>query len=160
MDQRTNKRDAWRRAVAASTALSDAARELQTDYPTTYETLRRELHGTEQTTVLFLLRYLDVDYTVALLDDLVAMSISARHAVRVRENLGRLPHTDAAHLVPAAVWRQIAKTNDDETYLMLAKLLEDLGLTDALHELLRRARASDDPNIREVADDYPPESFH
>lgn len=152
--RRTNERDAWRRAVAASTALSAAANELERDYPTTYETLRRELHGTEQTAVLFLLRYLDVDYTVALIDDLVAMSISGRYAVRVRENLGRLPHADAAHVVPAAVWRQLDKTNDGEAYLMLAKLLEDLGLTDALGELLRRAQASDDPDIQEVAEDY------
>jgi len=130
-------------------------RDLESDYPTTWERLRRELHGDQQSTALIILRFLDTDYTVAVLEDLVAMSISARYSRRVRELLGTLPHTDAAHLVPPAVWRQLEASPDQEAYLQLGSLLEYLGLSGALAELIRRAQASDDPDISEVPDFFP-----
>jgi hypothetical protein len=86
------------------------------------------------------------------------MSVSARYSKRVRELLGMLSHADAAHLIPPAVWSRLEASPDQETYLQLGALLEYLGLSDALVELLRRSQASDDPDIREVTDFFPGKS--
>jgi hypothetical protein len=151
----TSGADSWQRAAAAFLALFGAVRDLESDYPAARERLRRELHGDQQAAALFILRFMDADYTLACLDDLVAMSVSARHSQRISELLGMLPHADAANLVPPAVWRQLEASPDQETYLQLGSLLEHLGLCDALAELLNRSQASDDADIREAPDFFP-----
>jgi hypothetical protein len=45
-------------------------------------------------------------------------------------------------------------TLDYDVYRRLAELLSHLGLHEALQELRRRAAASNDPDIREVAEDF------
>lgn len=147
----------WPRALAAAGALWQAAAGLRADYPTALEFLREALRGSQHTSsALILLRILDADYTVALIDELVALSTSHTYALAAREVLGMLSYADAAHLVPPAIWALVEQPDPypDDTYLRCAELLDHLGLTGALRELLQRARASDDPDVREVAEDY------
>lgn len=148
------RREAWPRAVSGARALLDSVRGLEADYPTTVELLRDALHRIEGTdAALVLLKLLDSDYTVALLDDLVQRSISDRFIMRVCEILGELSHDDAAHLVPPAVERRLEIEDDYVVYRAMAGLLGYLGLADALDALRQRALASGDPDTRDVFED-------
>jgi hypothetical protein len=51
-------------------------------------------------------------------------------------------------------WKWVEITLDYDVYRRLAELLSHLGLHEALQELRRRAAASNDPDIREVAEDF------
>lgn len=147
------RRDPWPRAVSAFQELFDAARELESDFPGTIARLRNALRGGDATAALFILRFLPPDYTITLVDDLVLIAAGHRSPGRACEALARLPYANAAQVVPPAVWRRLDKDEDRDTYLQLAGLLDDLGLTPALAELIQRAAASNDPDIREVAED-------
>lgn len=151
-------RDPWPSAVAAFEELFEAVCDLESDHPATVERLARALHWgskqSEQTEALFILRFLDVDYTASFVDELVSMTLSGRHARRACETLARLGHADAARLVPPAVWRQLEHEGEDDfVYREFAGLLDYLGLTAAFDELRERGLASDDPDIREVFED-------
>lgn len=56
------------------------------------------------------------------------------------------------HLVPPAAWQLLEADCDAYDYEWIARLLDELGLDDALPELARRALASDDPEIRRVGE--------
>jgi hypothetical protein len=151
---RPEQDDPWGNAVAELRAfLGGAVAALESDYPTTLERLRQGLYGGYRTETLHLLRFLDDEFTIALLNELVAFSLSERDGMLVRENLGRLPYSDAERLVPFAVWRLLEEQNDAFAYMRLAHLLDHLGLDEAGRELVRRALASDDPEVRQVAAD-------
>jgi len=97
---------------------------------------------------------LDTDYSAALIDELVSASLSHRNALRVRQILGRLPHAQAKHVVPPAVWRQLQATADYDAFRRMAELLSHLGLRGALSQLSAQALKSSDPDIREVGADF------
>jgi hypothetical protein len=101
----TAARGNWWRTAAACDQLLDAVRELESDYPATVARLKAELHRPDRTTVLFTLRFLDAEYTVALVDGLAGLSLSHRSAGWMSEALSRLPHKDVQYPVPNAVWR-------------------------------------------------------
>jgi hypothetical protein len=157
MRERGSEPDPWRRAVTALDALWEAKVVLESDYPVTLERLRRELHGSDRLTALYILRIMEHEYTVALINDLVQVSLSESAMFRVRETLGRLAHTDLERLVPAAVWQVLEEEDDADAYHRLAGLLSHLGLTDALRELSQRALASDDPETQGVGEEYMPQ---
>lgn len=147
--------DAWPRALAGVAALSAAVGELHADYAALLGLLADALADPiERGPALHVLSYLDEDYTIALADRLVAASLSHRDALAVREVLGRLSWQEAARVVPPAVWAQLDETGDDDAYRRLAELLRHLGLTEALRRLCQRALASDDPDVREVGEDF------
>ncbi len=49
---------------------------------------------------------------------------------------------------------QLEATPDDDAYRRIAELFQHLGLQEPLAALCRRAAASNDPDIREVAEDF------
>lgn len=71
-----------------------------------------------------------------------------------RPPLGTLPYEELARQVPAAVWEQLQKTNDDNAYRRYAELFQHLGLMDSLRELSERALRSTDSAVREVGEDF------
>jgi hypothetical protein len=93
------------------------------------------------------------DDVPAMLDRLIELSLSHRWALAARQAIapawraGRLPD------LPPKVFARLNRADDDE-YRRLAELLEHLQAWDALRELVKRARTSADPDIREIADDY------
>jgi hypothetical protein len=150
------EQDLWQRTIAAFDALQATILVLESDYPTTLERLRQTLHSSDRIAALYILRLIEDEYTVALINDLVDVSLSESAMLYARETLGRLPHTDLEHLVPAAVWQLLETEDDTDAYQRLAELLSHLGLNDALRELCQRALASDDPVTRRVGEEYMP----
>jgi hypothetical protein len=149
------QQEAWQRVIAEINQIAAAIPVLWSDRAATLSILERALHGTtERPYALRLLGYLDTDYTIALVDSLVAISISHSDALAVRRLLGRLAYEEATRTVPAAVWKQLDETPDDDAYRRLAELLRHLGLAAALRELCERALGSDDPEVREVGEDF------
>lgn len=147
--------DPWSQSLVALEELLKATRVLQLDYPSTLESLRSAMRSPkDEAAALLLLGWLDSDYTEALVGELVSASISHRHALRVRQILGRLSHEEAVQIVPPAVWHQLQETGDDDAYRRLAELLAHLGLHDALSQLSAQALMSSDPDIREVGEDF------
>lgn len=108
----------------------------------------------ERRAALILLGTMDVEYTISLANDLCVAVLSHRDTLMARELLGRLPHSDAAHILPPIVWAHLDKINEDDAYRRFAELFDHLGLSEALDELDQRALKSSDPNIREVGEDY------
>jgi hypothetical protein len=150
----TPPRDAWQQALNSLRALRQATRILGSDYPGTLELLRAALRGPEEPAALTLLGLLETDYSRALVSELVSAALSHGNALIARQLLGRLPHDEAEQIIPPAVWRQLAETDDYDAYRRMAELLSHLGLESALSELTSRARQSSDPDIREVGDDF------
>ncbi|GAA2630206.1 hypothetical protein [Paractinoplanes durhamensis] len=101
------------------------------------------------------LRFLAVlpDDVPAVLDRLIELSLSHRWSLEARQAIapawraGRLPD------LPRKVLARLQDADDDE-YRRLAELLLHLQATAELHELVKRAEQSTDPDIREVADDF------
>lgn len=118
------------------------------------DTLAAALAGTgwDQSAALRFLAALSDDVP-ALIDRLVELSLSHRSALAARQAIapawraGRLPD------LPQKVLARLDQADDDE-YRLLGELLEHLNAHDALRELLKRARNSADPDIREVAEDF------
>lgn len=147
--------DLWQQALAAVKVLFQVMSALQSDYPGTLESLRRGLRSPEgEAAALLVLGLLEIDYSEALVDQLVSASLSHRNALRARQILGRLHHDQAERIVPSAVWRQLQETDDYDAYRRMAELLSHLGLYDALSQLSAQALRSGDPDIREVGEDF------
>jgi hypothetical protein len=145
-------------ALERAAELYAAAGALDRDSSDTLARLRTALGGTgERRAALILLSVLDPRYTVELTDVLTACALSARDAMLVRQLFGRLPRHQVQSVVPAAVWRQLEQTPDEDAYRRLAELLYYLGLDDALRELSSAALASDDPEIRQVGEEFSPD---
>lgn len=151
----SNQPEAWARAVEAARAVAAAAQALTADENATLATIRAAVRGLpERKAALLLLCHLPTQYTVALTDELVGAALSQRETLLVRQILGRMPRHEVVSVVPPAVWRQLAATPDADAYRRLAEVLRYLGLDDALRELCEAALESDDPEIREVGEDF------
>jgi hypothetical protein len=149
------REEAWQRAVGRVAALAADMSALGRDQAALLDRLAVALADPgERGLALDLLGFLGTDYTVALTGRLVAVSLSHRDALKVRQVLGRVPAGDAVRVVPPAVWSQLAETSDDDAYRRLAELLQHLGLAEALGQLCARAAASGDPDVREVGADF------
>ena len=158
MNVTSGETNAWTRALELAGSLCVAAFALNDDRPATLARLREELTGGQTRRALLLLSVLDTDYTVALADVLAFRALSHRDALLVRQIFGRLPRRQSLSVVPAAVQGQLARTDDDDAYRRLAELLSYLGLDEALRELAEAARKSEDAHVREVGEDFHPDS--
>jgi hypothetical protein len=117
-----NPQDYWRQATLAVNALAEATRNLSSDYPATVESLRIALRSPEyEREALLLLSFLNVDFTLAVLDLLVSTALSHREALRVRQILGRVAHNDLEAAVPPVVWEKLKTTPDYDAYRRLAE---------------------------------------
>jgi hypothetical protein len=115
--------------------------------------LRDALASDERQWALYLLLLADTDLVSELLPELVAAGFRPRDALLVREILGRLPRAVLQSQLPPVIRDRIRNAEDDE-FRRLAELLKHLGLSGQLADLVAVAKASDDPNIRQVAEDF------
>jgi hypothetical protein len=146
------------RALELADQLHRAIAPMDADRSATLGRLREALSiRGEPRTALLLLQVMDTDYTVALADAVVGWALSARYTLLVRRVFARLPRDEQAGVVPTAVWRQLAETDDHDAYRRMAELLDYLGLDDALEQLASTALASDDPVLREVGREFGPD---
>jgi hypothetical protein len=119
------------------------------------EQLRTALSGGgDRREALFLMGFLELEHTRELVPELVEAALSHRDALEARRALGALDAADAAELVPPAVRTLLEEEPDDDAFRRMAELLDHLGLEQALAELCETAAASEDPDIREVAEDF------
>jgi hypothetical protein len=151
--------DPWQRAIGAFDVLWQELCQVQRDYPTTLEWLRRLLNGGghRRLTALYMLRVVEDEYTVALVKEVTNAYLSEGSRLEARETLDRLPCGDLRHLVPAAAWQLLEELGDNEygndyEYTWIASLFDELRLDDALPELVRRALASSDPVVRRAGE--------
>jgi hypothetical protein len=150
--------DPFAQALELAGALHRTAAALEDgEQSATLDRLRGQLSGGHTRLALLLLHNLHTDYTVALAEELMPAALSARDVLLVRQIFARLPRHEAAGVVPHAVAAQLAKTPDEDAYRRLAGLLDYLGLDDALRELAEAALTSDDPDVREVGEEYRPD---
>jgi hypothetical protein len=104
-------------------------------------------------TALRLLLVVDVDRRLPLFPELVRLaSVGHSDVGLVREVIRSLPSYWVEANLGAELWPLLDEGGDEE-YRRLAELLDDLG-SGLLPELVDRARASADPDVREVADDF------
>jgi broad specificity phosphatase PhoE len=145
------------KAAEAADALLAAAAEARLHRASTLAVIKSSLRrATGRARTLTLLSHLGSDFTAEVIPELVEVTLSHRDALRARELLGQLPYDEAARLVPPAVWDLLTEEDDYDAYRRMAELLRHLGLSDTLQELCRQAAASDDPDVREVAEDFTP----
>ncbi|MEV6131990.1 hypothetical protein AB0M05_35260 [Streptomyces violaceusniger] len=128
---------------------------LQSNSGATAQSLANSLDSLSGTRdVLFLLKTLDPDFTVVLVEPLLEVACTVRFTSRVRELLGRLPHSEARVVVPPAVWKMLNRSDDSNAYRRMAELFDHLGLAVELQELCVRASENIDEDIREVGEDF------
>lgn len=146
---------AFSRALELAGELHAATLPLRADRSATLARLREALTTpTRHRRALLLLQVLHTDYTVGLADVLVRRALSTGDTALVRRLFARLPRDEMVGVVPTAVWRQLAETDDFDAYRRMAELLDYLGLDDALQQLADAAADSDDPETREVGREY------
>jgi hypothetical protein len=139
------------KALELVVALEVTIASLEADRTTTLALLREALTtGGQYRRGLLLLQVMHTDFTVALADVLAGRALSTGHTSLVRRLFARLPRDEQMGVVPTAVWRQLAETDDGDAYARMAELLRYLGLDDALEQLAVAAAASDDPDVRDV----------
>ena len=102
---------------------------------------------------LIALQLLDAKSTELLLPEVLALSLSHRDALHVRELLGRLPRPYLDEHLPPLV-DELLLERDYDTFRRMAELLRHLGLDTSLTALLDQAQDDPDPEIREVANDF------
>jgi hypothetical protein len=98
------RRDAWRQASDALGNLTEAVRVLASDPAWTTASLRSTLRTREgERDALLLLSFLNVDYSLAVMDLLVSAALSHRLALQVRQILAIPPGPvrSAARIVPS-----------------------------------------------------------
>lgn len=93
------------------------------------------------------------DDVPAVLDRLIELSLSHRWALAARQAITPAWRAGRLAELPQKAIARLEDADDDE-YRRLAELLEHVHAHDALRELVKRAKTSDDPHIREVAVDF------
>ncbi|WP_189957998.1 hypothetical protein [Streptomyces alanosinicus] len=142
-------------ALAAAGALNRSLVPLRQDREATVRVLGEALQTFEtRDEALLLLAALGTDITEALVSPLLRTALRIRDTLRVRQLLGRLPHSAAEAAIPPAVRKLLDEASDSDDYRRMAELLDHLGLDAALHDLCIRARDSIDEEMREVAEDF------
>jgi hypothetical protein len=142
-------------ALAAADSLNRSLVLLRQDREATVRALREALKTFEtRDEALLLLAALGTGITEALVSPLLRTALRVRDTLRVRQLLGRLPHSAAEAAVPPAVRKLLDEAPESDNYRRMAELLDHLGLDSALRDLCVRARESIDEEIREVAEDF------
>ncbi|MGW7520434.1 hypothetical protein ACWGJ2_33125 [Streptomyces sp. NPDC054796] len=149
------EREPFSHALAAAGALNRSLVPLRQDREATARVLGEALKTFEtRDEALLLLAALGTDITEALIPPLLRTALRVRDTLRVRQVLGRLPHSVAETAVPPAVRKLLDEAVESDDYRRMAELLDYLGLDAALRDLCVRARESIDEEIREVAEDF------
>lgn len=109
-------------------------------------------HGWDRSTALEFLADFSDDVPV-LLDQLLDISLSHGWALAARQAIDSAWRAGLVPELPEKVLAMLDRADGDE-YRRLAELLEHVQAWKALNELVRRAAASADPEIAEVAGDF------
>ena len=95
--------------------------------------------------------------TLSAADELLDRALTERSALGVRQILGALRHADVERVIVPLVMERLGdpdRPDADWDYRRYAELLDHLGLTEPLLELVAKASTSRNPEVREIADDY------
>jgi hypothetical protein len=116
--------------------------------------LRAALHGQpwQVTTALEYLRTFSID-APELLPRLVELSLSTRSALAARQAIAAIPRDELWPILTPVIDFQI-QTTDPDDLRRLAELLAHLQAWPMLKNVVSRAQEIDDPDAREVADDF------
>lgn len=118
------------------------------------EALRARLADPEtRRPALMLLASMPTRRSLAVAGQLLEASESHRDAVIARELLGRVRRDELERTIAPLILARLHDA-DDDAFRRLAELVRHLGLDDTLAELRVRAERSENPAIREVADDF------
>lgn len=153
MTEQPDDQQLWAALIAAEQERARRRAEFYQHARSRTETIARALEGKpwDQGVALAFLAALSDDVP-AVLDRLIELSrshrwgLAARQAIAPAWQSGRLPE------LPQKVIARLNRADDDE-YRDLAALLKHLQAWEVLRELVKRAMASADPRIREVAED-------
>jgi hypothetical protein len=105
-----------------------------------------------QRTALDFLAALSAD-GLALLPELVELSTSHRWALDARQAIARIPRDRLLPLLEPLILDRLDSADDDE-YRRFAELLAHIEAWELLGRLAARGLASNDPDTREVAQDF------
>lgn len=116
--------------------------------------LKRALDGTpwQQATALSFLRDFPAD-SLALLPQLVELTLSHRWALAARQAIDRIPRDRLWPVLTPVLGAKMATTDPDDLR-RLAELLAHINALPLLEKLIARACRIDDPEARELADDF------
>ncbi|MFC7277258.1 hypothetical protein ACFQS1_24965 [Paractinoplanes rhizophilus] len=146
--------DLWAAIVAADQKLARVRAEFYQHAEARHEVLVAALQGSnwDRGAALAFLEVLSDDVP-ELLEQLVEHAMSPRWALAARRAIAAGRHEEVAPALRQIIDR-LLPTADPEEYRRLAELLRHLGDREGLRMLLDGASRRDDPDIREVVDDF------
>ncbi len=152
--EQSNDRELWAAVAAAQQELARCHAAFHQRASARVEILTAAL-GPGSPEVRAALDFLSVfpDDTLTLLPQLVEHALSHRWAGFAREAIGAAPYRLTHPALKEIVLPRLDSADDDE-YRRFAELLAHVEAWDLLRQLTKRALASDDPDIREVGDDF------
>ncbi len=130
---------------------------MQANLDESAEVLRAALSSESEQTfeAIWILGCLPPTLTARLVPELVARASSERFTGDIRWLLGRLSYSDAERtVVPAAQEYLDSPEIDYFDFRQIAGLLDHLGLRTALSEVVAFMLSTNDPDIREVGEDF------
>jgi len=147
-------RELWQALVDAERELAPIRADFYNKAQDRTAILRHALGGDswQQATALRFLRDFPAD-SPALLPQLVDLTLSHRWALAARQVIDRIPRDRLWPLLVPIIDAKIATTDPDDLR-RLAELLAHIRALPLLEKLVVRARGIDDPEAREVADDF------
>ncbi|MBF6543361.1 hypothetical protein [Nocardia brasiliensis] len=93
------------------------------------------------------------DDSLELLPQLVDLSLTHAYALSARQAIDRIPRHKLCPVLEPLVSAYLDAVDPDD-YLRIAELLTHIQAWPLLEQLIRRARAIDDPDMLELAEDY------
>jgi hypothetical protein len=154
-NQTTSTEELWLAYCRAEQAADEALRPFLAAVPDPVAFLAPDLHRSGRVYALRVLeRRPEVERRRVLPDLVTVASTTVRELRFVQSAIASLDRTWLEANIEPHVWRQLGPEATDEQYRRLAELLDGLGLADLLNQVIERAAASTDENIREVAEDW------
>jgi hypothetical protein len=144
---------AWRTVCERDALADQARRQFIHAVEDPLGVVRRALFEPKQrTSALRTLAALPEERRRAALPELVVAASRYMTGIeQVRTAIGSLDREWLEENIGPEVWNVLGPAATPEEYLLLSVLLDDLGFDELLAELVRRALASDVPDIREAA---------
>lgn len=146
--------DLWAAVVAAEQQAASARAEFYHNAESRHDVLAAGLHGSrwEQRSALTFLECFPDDVP-ALLDQVIDLATSPRWAGPARQAIASNKAEAVVHRVRQLIDMRLENADADD-YRRLAELLVHLNDTQALRALIERAKSNNDPEIREVGEDF------
>ncbi|MFB7911507.1 hypothetical protein ACFC1T_34255 [Kitasatospora sp. NPDC056076] len=154
MDSSKSDQDLWALVVAAEQQVARARADFYRNAGARQDVLVAALQGStwERGTALAFLQRLPDD-VVPLLGQLVDISMSPKFALEARKAIASRNPQVTRPAVRRLVEERLSAADADD-WRRLAELLDFLGDREGIRELVARAAANGDPEIREVGEDF------